>query len=178
MTLQTLNKASLIQSLPKGSVVALKTAKFTSVTSVTMDNIFSNDFKYYRIVKNFLGNNTDGNAISFRLRANGVTNSSSNYTYQYVYAYSASIGAGQGTATNFDFGYAASTTPNIGVFELSNPFQPTYATWHAQYNNSRPSTSTPEVSITNGGMTVTTSYDGFIIEGTTMTGTITVYGYR
>ncbi len=152
---------------------------FTTVTSVSLNNVFSNTYKQYKIVTDV---ESAGNAnVLFRLRASGSDNSSTNYRRTYLVGTSTSVvGANETSQTVWSgFGRAESGVRQCNITEVLNPFQSTNTT---AYSSFVPAASgSLEVIALCYDISVTTSYDGFTIapgfDATTFTGTVSVYGY-
>jgi hypothetical protein len=152
---------------------------FTTVTSVSLNNVFSSSYKQYKIVTDV---ESAGNAnVLFRLRASGSDNSSTNYLRTYLVGTSTSVvGANETSQTVWSgFGRAESGVRQCNVTEVLNPFQSTNTT---AYSSFVPAASgSLEVITLCYDISVTTSYDGFTIapgfDATTFTGTVEVYGY-
>lgn len=151
---------------------------FTTVTSISLDNVFSNTYKQYKIITDV--DSAGGGNVLFRLRTSGVDNSSTNYTRIYLVGTSTSVvGAVQTTQTTWSgFGRAENGVRQCNITEVLNPYQSTYTTAYSSF-----------VPVASGNLEVislgyyinaTTSYDGFTIspgfDSTTFSGTVEVYG--
>jgi hypothetical protein len=156
-------------------LVLLAKDTFTTVSSVSFDNVFSATYKQYRIITNI--SSASAGYSYMRLRASGTDNSSANYFRQF---YAANGGTGSAARSSSQTTWAGitemNTYSNIQIIEVNNPFQSTYT---SAINLSNDTSAGNIVWFSNVfGMNVTTSYDGFTIkpDSSTISGTITVYG--
>ena len=168
--------------LTNSGLVYITEANPSAVSSVSINNCFSNTFNSYRIVWNGTAySSTTGCLTSMRLRVGGVDNTANNYyRARWYYGNGGSSGTDGGSATTDGWSLADSNTP-IHQFtaDVFSPFQ-----------SVRTSISSKAVSLqlTNtlfgiesvGTTSVTTSYDGFTLfpSNGTFTGKLIVYGYR
>jgi hypothetical protein len=152
---------------------------FSGVTTVSLNGVFSSTYDNYRII---IGNTASASAnLLMRLRASGSDNSSANYAWSGTYtsstsaAYNGETGAG---ATSMAIGYSESGMQCNTILDIFSPFATNQAIYFA--NNLRISGSVSNENKRSGGMTVTTSYDGFTLFAAsgTITGSIRVYGYK
>jgi hypothetical protein len=168
-----------------GSVDADGKVTFTTVSSISLNGCFSSTYKNYKII--FAKTSSSGSpAITLRLRASGTDNSSSNYSYN-------SLLWSNGAQTGYDYarantsapaltssilGYAASTGESYQEYELFNPFET--ARTGLNYKMTMWNGSDFLGLHGSGIMSVTTSYDGvtFTSSTGTITGTVSVYGYK
>lgn len=176
------------QALPASDMNAIGLWKITTVaianTVTSINNCFSSDFDSYRVIVRSLqtNNNTD---IFFRLRVGGVDQATGG---NYYYAYNGlssnnnnfnAYGAGADQAYSGMVQVGASNVPIMACsFDIHAPFlaQRTFGlgqaiAYDAQFAH-------------RSGMwehNLTTSYDGISIltlSAATMTGSISIYGYR
>ena len=152
---------------------------FTTVTSVSLDNVFSSSYKQYKIITDVESSNNEN--VLFRLRASGTDNSSGNYRRTYLVGTSTSVvGANESSQTVWSgFGRAESGVRQCNITEVLNPFQSTNTTAYSFFVPS--ASGNLEVISVAYDITVTTSYDGFTIapgfSASTFSGTVQVYGY-
>jgi hypothetical protein len=157
----------------------IQTTSFSSAASVSLDNVFSDDYVQYKIVSKITS--VSANAYNYlRLRAGG-TDTTTGYNIQYLVA--AGTGKSAARDTNFphflQLGYILSgINEGVSIAEILNPFQATYTSGVSQ-SADRPESANPEVKFWAAGTDGTTQYDGFtLIPSTgTFTGTVSVYGY-
>jgi len=159
-------------------LVLLAKDTFSSVTSVSIDNVFSATYKQYRIITNASGSGASN--ILMRLRVGGVDNSSTNYGRQFIVGTSTSVIGGRETSQTVwsGIGRVEVGIKQINVTEVLNPFQSVAASAFSAFNPAP--TGSIEAIIIGYNMSVTTSYTGFTIapgfDATTFSGTVTVYG--
>jgi hypothetical protein len=157
----------------------IETESFTSAASVSLDNVFSDDYVQYKIVTNVTS--VSGNLYNLiRLRASGV-DTESGYNTQYLYAFGTSKAAARNVDESFllQSSYILTgTQDNAHIIEILNPYQATYTSGFSQ-SADRPESGNIEIKFWAAGTDVTTQYDGFtLIPSTgTFTGTVSVYGY-
>ena len=150
---------------------------FTSVSSVTFNNCFSNDYIQYKIVIDASGTTLAG--INFQFRASGSTYTSANYRYQTLKFENGAPVASRATGqTNWQnaLGVVASSRGFICGLEIMNPFQTMNASGQAiQFYND----GTQQLENRSFGITVTDSFDGFVGTASSgnMTGNMYVYGF-
>jgi hypothetical protein len=161
----------------------LSETNFTTVASVSLNNVFTSDYDNYRIlirVTASTGAGTD-NTFTMRLRAAG-TDSSANYVHQRFGAQGATTFAGANTSGTDDwFGGFAAVNATMYYSQTIDIFGPQLAapTVASAYTCELDSTAT-SVQVFAMRHTASTSYDGFTFftNQTNMTGTVWVYGYR
>jgi hypothetical protein len=150
---------------------------FSSVSSVTFDNCFSNNYIQYKIVIDASGTTLAG--ISLQFRASGSTYTSANYRMQSLKFENNNPAAqrltGQSNWQNA-LGVVVSSRGFISSLEIMNPFQTMFTSGQAiqQYVDG-----VQQLENRSFGITVTNSFDGFVgtPSGGTMTGTMYVYGF-
>lgn len=154
----------------------LTKSTFSSVSSVSIDNVFSNDYYQYRIIGNIVGSTNTYSGLKLR---SGGTTINNTYIWQLLAAGSSSYSAVRNTNDIMAVGYIRSTGAVISICELLNPYQNTYKSI---------STTWPYDDLFNAGIAFnaqafstnfTTSCDGVYIYplSGTMTGTISIYGF-
>lgn len=155
-------------------LILLAKDTFTSASSVSFDNVFSNTYKQYKIISNFT--NTVNTYANIRMRASGTDNASSNYNRQSLYISSTTVSPARATYTSF-LGVFSPYTESISQIEIINPYQTAYTSLVASKIDDSSNSSIASV-YSAQGMTVNTSYDGFSVipNSGIMSGTITVYG--
>ena len=146
------------------------TVTFSGCSSISLNGCFSGDYDNYRIVTTYV-NSTSGEN-QFRLRDSG-SDSASSYTLRIAYFQSV-YATGTGTGNEVRLGDSG-TERALVTIEIANVFADTTTAIFATGNDGA-STS----SFINAGVhTATSSYDGFtLISTTSMTGTVSVYGYK
>jgi len=160
-----------------GSASALGTVTFTTVSSVSLNDVFSSTYENYAILLN-ITSATIADAILMRLRVSGSDNSSSNYYWSLIYqnfsGATSPLGANSnGLTTSFRVGYSSSTTR--AFIQLLSPFATSQTSFNSDAGNHN-----NDFALNGGNTSVTTSYTGFTIipASGTLTGTLSVYGYN
>jgi hypothetical protein len=173
-----------------GGLTLLNTTSFTAQSSVSVNDVFSSTYDFYKII--IVAENSSAQwQLNLRLRVSGSDNSSSNYYWSGFYQTFASATpalntqGSNGLTTSFQIGNTSNPTATLGnqhIVEIGNPFSTSETTFNSAgvgYETS------PGVSSSNrftyGGMTsVTTSYTGFTIfpASANISGTVSVYGYK
>ena len=164
----------------KAGMVLLSNLSFSGVASQSFNDVFSATYDNYLIKYNNFTTVSNGN-ISLRLRKSGVDNSSSIYTRQADNSDGTTITTSRTTTTAILVLSPSATTTANGFGETS-VFSPNNASTCTGF----------QVSLTYGGASLTkqvnigvhdlassADFDGFtLIASTTMTGTVSVYGYN
>ena len=159
-----------------GSISSTGAISFTSATAISLNGCFTSTYKNYRIIINAKHASTTD--LTFRVRASGTDLSSAGAYIQgrYYVGVTSSIAAGSNNNTS-DTSWTLNqftTAAGQATMDIANP-QATEVT--------------TALTIVAGGYfqilgqslatSNTTSYDGFtIISSGTMTGSVSVYGYR
>jgi hypothetical protein len=170
--------ASSNQSIKLNGLELITSQSFTSVSSVTFNNCFSNDYIQYKIVIDASGTTLAG--INLQFRASGSTYTSANYQMQSLKFENGATAARRLTnEVNWQnaLGVVVSSRGFICGLEIMNPFQTMNTSGQAiqhyvdggvqQFENR------------SFGLTVTNSFDGFVgtTSGGNMTGNMYVYGF-
>jgi hypothetical protein len=157
----------------------LSTTSFSSVATVSVNNVFTSEFDNYRLVMDLQGSSDA--LVSLRLRVAGADNTSNVYNQQGVQTGAGTIGnpPGVGTTTSFSLiNVTAGTDANGASMDLLLPFLARRTRHNLGgfcYNGGTNS------SVFRGGEhNSATSFTGFslITSAGNITGNITVYGYR
>jgi len=168
----------------KAGMVLLNTTSFSGVSSVSLPaNTFTSAYKDYKFVFDAVGTQ-DGASISLRMRASGSDNSSSNYKWTNLTSQFAAANASWSTGGNttlqssilFSYVYNGHPTYMEGI--INRPQATEYTSLNAYGNYLQNATTGGYSQYTNGGLTVTTSYDSFtlFLSGGNMTGSISIFG--
>lgn len=159
-------------------LVLLAKDTFTNVASVSFDNVFSGNYRVYRIIAK--GNTlTASSSWNLRMRAGGVDSSSGNYKRQIVAGDGTTVtGARNTTDTSFTSIFRGDlSTETISFTEIINPFETTDTTAFANFGLSI--NGNIYIGLHTYGLDSSLSYDGFTIfagSGNNITGSIIVYG--
>jgi hypothetical protein len=169
--------ASSNQSIKLNGLELITSQSFTSVSSVTIDNCFSNDYIQYKIVIDASGASLAG--INLQFRASGSTYTSANYRMQSLKFENNNTAAQRLTGqTNWQnaLGVVNSSRGFICGLEIMNPFQTMNTSGQAiqQYVDG-----VQQFENRSFGMTVTDSFDGFVgaPSAGNITGVMYVYGF-
>ena len=159
----------------KAGMVLLNTTSFSAVASQSVNNVFTSTYKNYRIFIN--AKNTIGADLTFRVRASGTDLSSNSYLEgRYFIGTTESLAAGStnnATLSAWNLNKISTTTGHI-VLDIANP-QAAEVTTATTFGTGSYLQIFGHSLITSN----TTSYDGFtIISVSTMTGSVSVYGYN
>lgn len=162
-------------------LVPLNITNFSAVNSVSINSIFTNDYKRYQIRLN-AKHDSANNGWYCRLRS-GTTDNTSNYKYSNV-----SISAYNGAVTGTNSGGLASAFNlkdiSVGelssVLDISNPNLTLQTTITAQSTANYSGTFDLYSNFFGGVLQDTTAYNGitFYVGGGTFTGTVSIYGVR
>jgi hypothetical protein len=172
-------------TVSSGDVVLVKTASFSGVanTSTTFDGVFTSTYKSYRVVvRQFYGNSPSTNPV-LNMRSGGSTNTSSNYI---VYITKVS-----GNNTTSFLQANSQTYWDLPPTWTALSSQSSYYMDFTGVGFSNYEVLASFSGLSNGGGSWWTggfrwegsanTFDGFIISaasGTTITGTVDVYGYK
>jgi hypothetical protein len=148
-------------------LVRVATESFTSASTLNVNGCFTSTYNNYRIL---LKCNT---TASIRYRLAGTDNSASSYYNQFLQGSVSTASAGRATDTSVSvlsgFGFVAIDLYDISV--ASN-------TYHTILRVQSATVAEPIMTAWAGTHDVATAYDGFSIIGSSMTGTVRVYGYQ
>jgi hypothetical protein len=163
----------------KAGLVLLNTTSFSGVSSQSFNNVFSATYDNYEIVFN----NVSGadQWISFRFRAAGSDDSTSNYMTQALGAVSTTVTGGRSSSlTNWPFVQyvTANANNNCHTFRISNPFATKGTSAFLTQSVNVTNSAAIEIAFRTLGLNTSTSYDGFTIFGSSITGSISVYGFN
>jgi hypothetical protein len=144
---------------------------FSSSSTISVNGCFTSAYEMYRIT--FTGTTPGAADITLRLRVAGV-DSSTGYSYggQYFTQGGASGYVSSASASSSVFASTASTT-SITTLDVSPPFAAAFTSFVGL--NNQPTTA---IRVWASHHAVATSYDGFTLLGTGITGTVRIYGYR
>jgi len=157
-------------------LVHINTVSFSASSSESLNNVFSSTYDNYRIL--IKGVTSGGTTINFRLRVSGSDNSTANsYVLQLLRGDGAGVVGDRTTSNLWQSAFFASTLKNSATMDIFDPF--VAAATSIQIHNAR-ATSNALLDLFGGTHNQTVSYDGFTIfpSSGTMTGLVSVYGYR
>jgi len=152
----------------------VSTKTFSAAADVTFDDVFTSDFRNYRIVFDAVHSSTYVN-VFYRLRSGGSDNTSSSYWYRSFYVDTA-LAVNNASGDNKGFFCTITTTYNATAQDIFLPqvAQRTAISgmFYDQHN--------PYTWVVGGGFVSTTQFDGIKLYPNTgtMTGQATIYGYN
>jgi hypothetical protein len=165
----------------KAGMVLLNTTSFSAVASQSITSVFSSTYDNYKIIWNYEPLTTTSQNVLLRLRT-GSDDSSANYSHSGFYNASNSTalnGDGDNASTSWRTVFIATTagdyaTANTELLAPNLAKPTTYQMIGAQKVGAN-STQVYRA----GALNTTTQYTGFtFFVTTTMTGTVSVYGYN
>jgi len=162
--------AATVTGAPQG-LVHINTTTFSAVSSVSLNNVFTSEFDFYKIILSGVGTNETGGNL--RLRTAGTDASGSNYNYQSFTNYGTGSNSATASTTSF-YSWLISGNTLFAEVEVLGPYLAAHT--RASVVTGRETASSFAVGYHN----LATSYDGFtfIMNAGTLSGTIRVYGYR
>ena len=156
----------------------ISSQSFTSVTSVSFNDVFTSTYLNYRIEAN-TGDPATSQTFTMRLRVGGTDNSSSAYARMTPgLTAGGTVLSTSGTTTSWFLGYVGNTSEFAAGFDVFHP-QATARTSIAGHSISNNATFASISSHSLGGwFDPGTSFDGFtLLFGANTTGVARVYGY-
>jgi hypothetical protein len=158
-----------------GGLVLINTTSFSAASTISLNNVFSATYDNYKI-QITLSSTTDAD-LQIRLRASGTDNSTaSSYNNQRLLATSTTVAGIRQTDSYFRSINVRDNDFNALDFTFFRPFltKPTLMNGLVTYGENSGS----GLQFFVGGHNQTVSYDGFTFFGPTITGTVSVYGYK
>lgn len=160
-------------------LVLINTTTFTTQASVSFNDVFSATYNNY-LIHFALDGSTTQQDVNFRFRVASADNSSANYSRTALSQVSTTVSGQSLTAQTswLGVGSAVSTQRQYADLTVFNPFATQYTAGMSNV------LSTPNGATYQDrrmyGTTVTTSYTGFTLipAAGTITGTVSVYGYK
>jgi hypothetical protein len=159
-------------------MVLVNTTNFSSVSSFSLNNVFTSDFQNYRVILNFSAN-TATQTINARMRKSGTDNSASYYHQEMAVASTSVTSSRFNNINQFYVGNMDNGYPTSWNIEIYNPqVAARFTTLFSQ---------APKFTSGQGYMfyveacehQVADAFDGISIIGSNnFSGTIRVYGYR
>ena len=154
-----------------GSVSTSGAVTFSGASSVSLNDVFNSTYDNYRILIN--ATSLTG-TMTMRLRVSGADSSAASYKMDLygtsLWTNSAYSGYQESGSTNFNA--LAESSPSSISLDMINPFATQKTFLHGQTSQNDRGRSY------QGIFDATTSFTGFTILGTSITGTIRVYGYK
>jgi hypothetical protein len=168
-------------STPSGGLTLITAQTFTAASTVSLNNIFSSTYDNYRVIIDWLG--VGGNAaLSFRFRASGADNTTSNYYLVRSGATTGGTAENQGNAAAAQINYLAygNDTPLSTItMDVLKPFLSKKTTINGVSVGLNTGYSLVAGHTLNCLFDASTSFDGFSIypSASTITGVVRIYGY-
>jgi hypothetical protein len=157
-----------------GSVNSTGTVTFSGASSVTLNNIFSSTYKSYKIITELT--QSAAQDIYIRLRSGSTTATGTDYQYNYIRGFGTTLQTGSNaTQDNWMLHYYSASGAGWAEIIMHNPFETA-----ASYYTSIWRTGQPSIGLNAGIHNLTNSYESLVISptGGTITGTISVHGYK
>lgn len=167
--------AKLSSSAYLPGMTCVATASPSAIATVNIDNCFTSTYQNYIIAANLVSGSLL--QVSFRMRASGADDTSSNYSYQQLIADSTTLSLSRTTAQNNGFFMTTDTTGTYGIIEVFRPAEAVATRIKSHYCDQG-------VNVRNlwfhNYHNVATAYDGITlyVASSNLTGTIRVYGLR
>jgi hypothetical protein len=161
-------------------LVPLNTTTFTTQSAVAVNTVFSSTYTNYRLVFNITASTNA--SILFRFRNAGSDIATTNYFYHFAASDSGSTAYGTAgvanSATSFPLNDNTIASPLAGAFDVFNPG--IAANKRLNGISSWGTASNHKGGQSFCGVNLTGTYDGFslIASSGTITGNVSVYGYR
>jgi hypothetical protein len=178
--LKLLTPTSVAVGSGSGSVGTSGTVTFSGASSVSLNGVFSATYKSYKVV--YKGTQSAQDGFSLRVRASGADLTGSVYKSMVMWNTSASgtfNSQGSDSATSIDI-LGGGVQSGYYIFDINDIFE-TKRTAFLQRAQMMINTSNTSYNITGAAQVYNTlSYDGltFTPASGTITGTISVYGYK
>jgi len=176
-TTQLATTAFVLANGPASGLTHINTTTFSAVSSVSLNNVFTSTYDYYRVLFEFKPSTATTHTM--RMRVGGADSTSVVYANISQRQYSTAVTQNAGSVGNsIDFTYGPwGTEQYIGQFEFYNPAKASNTGWI----NTSATWTTSAIQIFNSGFhKSTTVFDGFSFIGAAgnFTGIIRVYGYK
>ena len=164
----------------EGGMKCLANVTITATQNTSVNDVFSVDFPFYRVLYSFIGSGAGG--PSLRLRVAGADNSAAEYDRQSVSGGGTTATGGALTASStFSLApVAGNRTIHFGSFDLLRPFEAVPTLFIADTYEGNADNAAPYTSLTMGRHRASSSFTGFSFlggTGITQTGVLSVYGY-
>ena len=179
----TANITTAVDAVVPAGLVHINTTTFSAESSVSLDNVFTSTYDNYRLIVT-LTDKSDNSGVNLRTRLAGSDDSASvHYSSSYYIGTSgAAAGSAVGSATtSWTIFTAADSTDATGCafLDFSDPLSAKRKLGGGTTNQRNPSGVGYGYSYYYN-KTATTAYDGLTLLSSTgtMTGTISVYGYK
>ena len=162
-----------------GSISTTGTVSFTSASAISLNDVFSTTYDNYKLVIKLVSSLE--NRVDFRMRVSGADNSTSNYYKQQTLSKDGTTVQGSESLAQTSFiGYGTNTSITPILLEVYSPFI-AEATAFLGWNHKVETLATVhESNFASGIHNVASSFTGIslIPAGGTITGNVSVYGYK
>lgn len=154
---------------------------FTSVSSISLNNVFTDDYKNYRMIVNTSSGGSVNSSLYFRFRKNGTDTTSASYYYAGVWGQTTSgptLWGGSGSSF-IDMGRPTVGWSNISCFDIANTRNTGQVPIIDGGFTAHDGNSVLHVSL-GGHLEAVSPFDGFTLytSSGTMNGTVQVFGYK
>tara|TARA_R110000868_G_scaffold4129_2_gene25088 strand:+ start:34 stop:936 length:903 start_codon:yes stop_codon:yes gene_type:complete len=165
------------------TLVAAPTS-FSAVSAVSVDNVFSASYDYYKVLIQLTANSVTGAYLNWRARVGGSDNTTAG---NYQWGSYGTVNTGGGASGGEGSG-ASATSARLVYMDASgfsyvdstfyNPYSASIETGYTSLSDNEGGNSM-RIYQASGNMAVSTSYTGFTLLPTsgTITGKVSVYGY-
>ena len=178
--MKLLTPTSIAVGSGSGSVNSTGTVTVSAASSVSLNGIFTTDYKRYRVIPKFTS--SAGADIDLRLRASGTDNTASSYFWEFSQANGGTVGGQRSSANRWYIagGYIGTTGETNSILEIANPAQSVITQGLAQTTTNGESTTGIQLFSLGYLHNVASAFDGFtfVPSSGTISGTVSVYGYR
>lgn len=167
-------------TLAEGALVLIKTVSATSSSSISVSNCFSDTYLQYKIIFDLQGVGGGAN-INMRMNTTGDTaDTGTIYSRERLEATSTTYAAVRPATTTFweAVSNAGTGVAQCSITEIFYPYQTSYTTLFSESMTT--ATGNIELVMTAFSTTSTTSFSGFTVlpSSNTLTGTVSVYGFK
>ena len=182
--------AGLVRVMPTSVAVTSGTASVSSTgivtingaASISLENVFSSTFSNYRLNVSLTSNSTLGDALGFRFRKSGTTNSTGVYTRQGVYMNATTVvNYSDASNTSADALMALATGKAQATIDIFQPYSGVRPGWLTNGVSNHDSGTYAYRTMVGGTFRTADSFESlniYVNGSGTVTGTIQVYGYR
>lgn len=172
LTLASTGAVAVNGSMTGAGLDLVVSQTFSSSTTISVNNCFSNLYENYRIIMYIVA--SSNNWTSLRFRSNGV-DTSSGYTNQRLRATTTTVGATSSTAATEIFIGEHDTAQSVYAYDIITP---RLARATSIIGSNMRSASVQDILQIAAANTSNTQFDGFSIFGGTLSGSLRVYGYK
>jgi len=158
-----------------GDFVKITSNTFSGASSVTVNDVFSATYNYYKLILSVLG--TTGGYTQIRYRVSGSDASAANYRYQRLYAQGSTVGTfNSASQTELPITSSSETLYSVAEVLIANPFLAVPTKTIAPNNYDIQS----HFDFFTGTHSLSTSYTGFTMfpQSGTITGDYILYGLK